>query len=698
MAKFEILAPVGGKESLLAAVRSGADAVYFGSEEFNARRNAENFSHQDLKEAIRYCRLNGVKSYLTLNTLIKDKEINMALDLVARVWNYGIDGIIVQDIGIAKLIHKNFPSLPLHASTQLSVHSPAALFELKKMGFVRVVVAREMSKKELENFLKVAKELNIEVEVFVHGALCMCLSGQCYFSAFLGGRSANRGLCAGTCRLPFSATKGTGYDLSLKDLSLIPHLKELSNMGVKSFKIEGRMKRPEYVAQAVNVARQMLDNGKVDALSSANLEKIFSRDGFTDGYYKENLGTHMFGVRTEQDKKISNESMAPIHELYRRERQRIPVKMHLKLAKEMPLELSLDCLGVTVTVTGGVAEKAKNLSLSPEFAKQSLSKLGGTCYFAEEITTNIEDGITIPSSKLNEIRKSAISKLDELRLSLNRNTVDSLSIEKPLDYYSGKTDGIFVRFKTLDQFSACEDLLSHLKGFSLPLNELKNALNSEKLIPKEKESLLGASVEIPRGAFDDDYIRASSEKIKNHGIKSAVCSNQSAVSLAKEMKMEILGGFGLNLFNSFSLITAKEQGLKSVVLSTELSKNEIKDLSFPKDLEVMLFSYGRQPLMLTRNCPVKNGVGCKGKEKYCTITDRKKEKFPVICDNGLTEILNCKITNISDELNGLKVQTSYLYFTLESPEETRQVINQFLKGNVTCGSNFTHGLLKTGVL
>ncbi len=698
MSKPEILAPVGGKESLLAAVRSGADAVYFGSEEFNARRNAENFSDEDLEKSIKYCRLNGVKSYLALNTLIKDKEINSALDLAKKVWNYGIDGIIVQDIGIAKLIHKFLPLLPLHASTQLSVHSPAALFELKKMGFVRVVVAREMSKKELEEFLNVAKTLDIEVEVFVHGALCMCLSGQCYFSAFLGGRSANRGLCAGTCRLPFCAVSGTGYDLSLKDLSLIPYLKELARMGIKSFKIEGRMKRPEYVAQAVNAARQMLDTGKIDALSVAHLEQIFSRDGFTDGYYKENLGAHMFGVRTQQDKKISNEAIAPIHELYRRERQRIPLKMHLKLVKGMPSELSVNCLGESVTVTGEVSEKAINRPLSLDFAKQSLSKLGGTCYFAEEITAQIEEGITLSASKLNEIRKSAISKLDNLRLKLNRDEADSFKVQKPLDYYSGKLDGFFARFKTLQQFSACKELLSSLKGYSLPLNELKRALNSENLQPKEKGLLISSAVEIPRGAFNDEFVLATLEELKNLGIKSAVCSNQSAVCLAKRVGMSIIGGFGLNLFNSFSLITAKEQGLKSAVLSTELSKNEIKDLSFPENFDVMFLCYGRQPLMLTRNCPAKNGIGCKGKEEYCTITDRKNEKFPVICDNGFSEILNCKITNISDSLDVLKAQTGYLYFTLESAEETRRIIHQFINENVTCGSDFTHGLFKTGVL
>ena len=244
----EILAPVGSREMLVAAVRSGADAVYLGAKEFSARRNAENFGVFELKNAIEYCHIRGVKAYLTLNILIKEREFKSAFDLAKNAYNLGIDGIIIEDLGLAKILREKIPDLKLHASTQMSVHSVSALPILKEMGFVRVVAAREMSKKDLISLCKRAEELGMEIEVFVHGALCMCLSGQCQLSAFLGQRSGNRGLCAGPCRLPFKVEKGTGYDLSLKDLSLLDHLNELREMGVKSFKIEGRMKRPEYVA------------------------------------------------------------------------------------------------------------------------------------------------------------------------------------------------------------------------------------------------------------------------------------------------------------------------------------------------------------------------------------------------------------------------------------------------------------------
>ena len=302
MQKFkdaEILSPAGNFEMLTAAVRSGADAVYLGAKDFSARRNAQNFDLKELSEAIKYCHIRGVKVYLTLNIALKENELSDAFYLAQNAYNMGIDGIILSDLGLAKLLKTYIPDLPLHASTQTSVHSVSALEILKELGFCQVVVAREMSKQELEVFCKRAKELDIKVEVFVHGALCMSVSGQCLLSAFLGSRSGNRGLCAGPCRLPFEAKNGTGYDLSLKDLSLLEYLSELYDMGVRSFKIEGRMKRPEYVAAATSAAKFSLYNGYINKELDETLKNVFSRSGFTNGYYTDNLGRDMFGIRTK---------------------------------------------------------------------------------------------------------------------------------------------------------------------------------------------------------------------------------------------------------------------------------------------------------------------------------------------------------------------------------------------------------------
>ncbi len=694
--KTEILAPVGNEEMLVAAVRTGTDAVYFGASRFNARRNADNFGDEQLKKAIEYCKLNNVKSYLTLNTVIKDSEIYDALELVQSAYRYGIDAIIVQDLGLAELIHSNFPKLALHASTQMSVHSAAALSILKEMGFCRVVPAREMSKSELKLFCKRAKELNIEVEVFVHGALCMCLSGQCYFSAFLGGRSANRGLCAGTCRLPFNAKGGTGYDLSLKDLSLVSNLNELAEMGVCSFKIEGRMKRPEYVASAVTAMRQMVDKGYADTEILCLLEQVFSREGFTSGYYDEKLGRAMFGIRSEQDKMLTNEALAKIHILYRNERQKIPLKMILNLKSGNATELFIEADDIKVTVLGDIPQVAVNVPLSRERAAEAISKLGGTCYFADDVTVNIENGLTLPVSALNKMRKEAVSVLNSKKIEVQRES-NLLAVKDIAKTNSRSIKGFFARFATLEQLLLCKDVLLELLGYSLPAEILKKAFEDEKT-PISDFMLNAAYAELPRGAASDESIKNLLKSLKKNGIKGVVCSNISGLQLAKEQGFDIMGGFGLNLFNTHSVKAAEKLGVERAVISPEMSFNEICGLGDTENSELFSMCYGRQPLMLTRNCPVRNGVGCGAKKEYCTITDRKKQTFPVICRNGFSEILNCKITDVSDSLGKLKADGGYLYFTIETPEDTLETIKEFLNNKARNGEAYTRGLFKSGVL
>lgn len=697
MPNTEILAPVGGMESLIAAVRAGADAVYMGAQDFNARRNAQNFNNDELKTAVEYCRLNGVKCYLALNTLIKDTEMRAALDLVNRVWQYGIDAIIVQDLGLAAQIHKNFPDLALHASTQLSVHSPSALNDLKQLGFKRVVVAREMSKTELEQFCKKAKELDIEVEVFVHGALCMCVSGQCYFSAYLGGRSANRGLCAGTCRLPFMAKGGTGYDLSLKDLSLIPHLDSLKKAGVASFKIEGRMKRPEYVATAVHAAKQMADENKVDDDITKLLEQVFSRGGFTAGYYNNLLGKDMFGIRTEQDKELSKQNISKTHELYRRERQRIPLNVSLALKCGIPSQITVKCNGISVSLTGPVPEVAVNRPITAGDVTASLSKLGGTCYYLGETKFDIDDNVTLPISVINNLRKQAVEVLNQKRLELNRQAVNDFNMDlAPVKGF--KSAGCFVRFANLNQFFASQSLLGNLAGYSLPLNVITAALKNNNLTADQTTLIKNAAAEIPRSMFNEADVQKALELARQFGTKVAVCSNIAAVSLAAEYGFEIMGGFGLNLFNSGALQLANKMGVTSSVLSSELSTAQIKSLCPPNGFKMFSFSYGRKPLMLTRNCPVKNGVGCKNKAEGCHLTDRKSTTFPVICGNECSEILNSKITALSPNNNFENGCGSYLYFTLENPNDAKDVILSFLNLDEISGAQYTGGLSKNGVM
>lgn len=694
--KLEILAPVGGMESLLAAVRAGADAVYFGAREFNARRNADNFDDAGLFEAVAYCRTRGVKCYLTLNTLVKDGERLAALSLAAKAYAYGIDGVILQDLGLARLLHEALPQLVLHGSTQLSIHSPAALPLLKELGFRRVVTAREMSGAELAAFCREADRLGIEVETFVHGALCMCLSGQCYFSAYLGGRSANRGLCAGTCRLPFMAEGGTGYDLSLKDLCLLPHLRALEAMGVTSLKIEGRMKRPEYVAAAVSAFRQAADTGSVDPEIRMLLERVFSRGGFTDGYFTEKLGRGMFGIRSEEDKLLSAEAMAPIHALYRRERQRLPLRLFISIEAGKPAELTAEDEGHRVTVSGPIPEVAHSRQLEEPYVRGCLEKLGGTAYFPQEISCKIDPGLSLPVSALNQLRKRAVEKLEGLR-SQPRPPV---SVALPVESGAKKSllQGFFARFANREQCFASREILPDLVGYSLPAREWIAARRSVSKEDPRSALLQRAVVELPRGAADDAATRELLVTLKTLGARTVMCGNLSAVQLAKEAAFQVMGGFGLNLFNSSALAAAASMGMQDVILSPELSGAELSRLSAPRGQRLFAICYGRQPLMLTRNCPVKNGIGCQKKADYCRLTDRKGQTFPVVCDNGFHEILNAKTTDLSDCLESLSVDYGCMCFTIESPEETKKILIAYRSRSRSAVPAFTRGLFRNGVM
>lgn len=690
--KPEILAPVGNKEALIAAIYAGADGVYFGASKFNARQNADNFGGCDLAEAISLCKQHGVKCYLTLNILIKDNELEEAVNLSRLAYNLGIDAVILQDLGLASMLNKKLPDLNLHASTQLSVHSPAALSILKELGFKRVVPARELSRNELEAICKEATRLGMEVEAFVHGALCMSLSGQCYFSAHLGGRSANRGLCAGTCRLPFSVKKGTEYDLSLKDLSLINRANDLADIGVCSLKIEGRMKKAEYVAAAVSTLRSVIDTGSAPKEDFEVLEQVFSRSGFTDGYYNEQLGKNMFGVRTEQDKITSNEVLNKLHQLYRRPFQRIPIEFMVTVKMGAPITLTAHCQGIEITQTDISPEKAINVPITKERITEALSKLGGTPYFAKHIQVDLEKGLSFPISALNNLRKCVISELDRQR------TPKIEQYDKHITYNpkiaKREPKKWFLRFSSIEQIPDFKKADFPITGYSLPAEELV-ALSEPPLILVSDNSLVKPIAELPRGATDDKATTLLLKGLKAKGIKTVVAGNIASVKLALENGFSVFGGFGLNLFNNETLRFFKNLGVCEGVISAELSLKETHFLEF-NGFETYVFCYGRFPLMLTRNCPGRNGVGCREKGK-CEITDRKDEHFPLLCRNGFCEILNSRPTNIADSTHNISADGEYFYFTTEDKNDVSKILKGFIDKKIT-SDKYTRGLSKNGVL
>ncbi len=676
----EILSPVGNREMLEAAVRSGADAVYLGAKDFSARRNAENFSPQELKNAIEYCHIRGVRVYLTLNIVIKNSELFDAFNLARSAYNLGIDGIIVQDLGLARMLHEEIPELKLHASTQMSVHSPSALPILKELGFTQVVAAREMSRQELEALCQKAKELDITVEVFVHGALCMCMSGQCLMSAFLGSRSGNRGLCAGPCRLPFKVDGGTGYDLSLKDLSLLEFIPELYKMGVRSFKIEGRMKRPEYVAAATAACRQALDNGRVETELEKTLKNVFSRSGFTDGYYTNKLGKDMFGIRTKEDVLSADKAFPSLHELYRGERKSVPITINAEALRNKPIKLILSDGENTVQAVGEIPELAQKKAVTKEDVEKNLNKLGSTPYFATAINTELDDGLFVSASELNSLRRAACEALDKKRADVKITPTD-ISYSEIIENIK-KPQG----FKTLARFENAEQIPESLDGIDAILFPLEAEPDFNCALP--------LIADIPRGIINEELIESRLKLFKEKGFKAALCGNLAAVEIARKLQFKIIAGEGLNIANSESLETAKQLGALAAVISPEEPLSDSRELNSP--IPKGIIAYGNIPLMLFKNCPLKNGISCKDCDRKGVITDRLGIKFPIRCRMGYSELLNSVPLWLADRKTELKgFDFIILYFTRESCERATEVIAAYNKG-LSPDTKHTRGLFYRG--
>lgn len=679
LSTIEVLSPVGSKEMLIAAVRSGADAVYLGAKQFNARRNADNFDEAALKEAVDYCHIRGVKVYLTLNIQLKDSEISKAFSLAVSSYNMGIDALIIADLGLAKLLHEKLPLLPLHASTQMTVINEDSLPVLKKYGFTRVVAAREMSKAQLSRLCRKAKELNIEVEVFVHGALCMSVSGQCLMSALLGSRSGNRGLCAGPCRLPFDDHKGNSYALSLKDLSLLDSVDELKEMGVSSLKIEGRMKRPEYVASVTAAFKDMCQKGYVTEKIKECTENVFSRSGFTDGYFTENLGKTMFGIRTKNDVSSAQDTYPFLHEMIRHERQSVPINIYAQIKENEPMALELYDGTNRIRVMGDMPEKAINKPLDSDTVTTQLSKLGGTPYFARSINVDLDENISIKISSLNSIRRAAISILDEKRSEIKRETVN-------VDYIPSQ-----IRSKAynphlavrIEDLSLLPDDLSSVSHIFLPIEKKHNLASLE--------SSITPVADIPFALFGEK-LKEMLISAKEQGFKAVMIQNLAHLELAKESGLEIFAGHRMNVFSSNTLEFFKDEGISGAVISPELTAIELSKIS--PVIKKICFAYGKLPLMLTKNCPVSlEGCGCKGDR---TVTDRMGVSFRVKCRMGYSELFADRPIWISDRLNEFSSDTFMLYFTDESKEIIEKVIKAY-KTSACPLPPFTRGLYYRGV-
>lgn len=644
MNNIEILAPAGAREQLEAAVRAGADAVYLGYGNFNARRNAKNFTFDELKEAVKYCHVHNVKVHAAINTLAMDNEITDVYNTIKEVVLAGVDAVIVQDLGIAKIIKECFPFLEMHASTQLTVHNLSGVKELEKMGFKRIVLSRELSFEEIKYICENAKA---EIEVFVHGALCMCFSGGCYLSSILGQRSGNRGLCAQPCRLDFRINNRE-YALSLKDMCHIPYINKLKEIGVTSLKIEGRMKRPEYVYSAVTACRDALSGKKPDVES---LKKVFSRSGFTDGYLLNKRNLEMFGYRTKEDVVASDGILKDIAQKYKNEVQNVPIFIEATLYKEEKAMLKVSDGKNTVEVFGEIPEKAINRPTSSEDIKKQLSKTGGTPYYIRRIEVGIDANLSYPLSGLNSLRREALDKLTEKRTETKNHTIKQLTLKKE---NNKKANKIVIRVNDIKQLDQIQEDVPVI----VPIDKINDSILSRF------SYVIG---ELPSIIFDES-------KIKISAIKYLYCDNIGAVNIAKKHNLTPVGGWGLNILNSESVYALKEMGVKACTLSFEASKRNIEEISNP--IPVGVIGYGYLPLMRMRACPVGNCKNCSGVN---VITDRKNVKFTLLCNNKQYVTL---LNSLPLYVGGKNIQADFhiLYFTLENSREVSKIYNMYKNG------------------
>ncbi len=667
---MEILAPAGGKEQLTAAVRSGADAVYLGAGNFNARRNAENFDRDGLRQALIYCHARGVKVYVALNTVITDAELEAARAEVENAALLGADGVIVQDLAMARLVKSISPDMPLHASTQMTVHNASGAAALERLGFTRVVPARELSISELK---KIRESTSLELEVFVHGALCMCVSGQCYLSSVLGQRSANRGLCAQPCRLDFRSKNG-GSALSLKDLSAVEMLPELEKSGVTSAKIEGRMKRPEYVAEATRACVRTLAGQSYD---KARLQAVFSRGGFTNGYLMAKRDRDMFGHRTKQDVTSAVPVLKAIAADYRAELQRVPVSMTLTVKAGAPALLSVFDGKNKVTVSGEIPQDAQKRALSEKDAENAIKKCGGTPFYAKKTDISIEDGLFLSVSALNSLRKEGLSRMLDVR--------GKITPRKTMEYSPALYDigggklRIYARFESKE--SMCD-------GADKIIFDYEKLYNDISLCNEFKEKLIA---ELPALMFSEVGARERLMELKRRGINAVYAPNLYATELARGLGFKLIGGFRLNINNSLALAEYAKTGLSEAEISFECSLSRFERLKKP--IPCGIAAYGKMPLMTFRNCPIKGERGCDRCIGRGKITDRFNNEFTVVCHSKrYSTLLNPKPIYMCDKRELLKsADFLTLHFTDESKSECERIIECARRGTAPEGE-FTRAL------
>lgn len=693
---MELLAPAGSMEALRAAVCNGADAVYLGADTFNARMNARNFSAADLQEAVVYCHVRGVKVHLTLNTLVLDREMPRAAELIRLAASCGVDAFIVQDLGMVSLCRQLAPDVPIHASTQMSIHSLEGVMEAAALGCSRVVLARELPAEEIAH---ICKKSPVEIEVFVHGALCMCYSGQCYLSSVIGRRSGNRGQCAQPCRLPYGYGRfeSTRYPLSLKDNCLAGELDELRRMGVASIKIEGRMKRPEYVAIVTRAYRTVLNGGKLTPSDLQELETAFSRQGFTDGYFRGQTGSDMFGRRQEGED--TADLFASARATYEQgEPQRIGVRFYAMIRRGEPAQLAVeDPDGNLCRTCGPVPEQAVYRSLTPQDLEQQLKKTGGTPYLCTAVRSSLDPDLMLPASAINAMRRDVIAELTAKRGRAAPAHLNAYDEPPRYDGIAGEPQ-LTIAVRTAGQITS-RMLSMKPTVLYVPLSELAEHPDLPQRVSVETQ----LAAILPRVIWSGELAPVARQlrTVYEMGVRQVLAGNLGQLHIARAAGFAVRGDFGLNIVNSRAMRYLREQGLDSQLLSFELTLPQIRDIS--KAVPAELLIYGRLPLMLMENCVMKNRTGiCACQTGTVRLVDRVGEEFPIVKDPGTCRnvLLNGKklyLLDKKDALRGMGLWALRLQFTTENPGEIDKVLMDYQGRAVFDAGSYTRGLYSRGV-
>ncbi len=668
---MELLAPAGSVEALQAAVQNGANAVYLGCGAHNARQGAKNFTPQALEEAVKYCHIRGVAVHLTVNTLVSDRELQEVTGLIRHAAQCGVDAFIVQDLGVVRLCKQIAPHIPIHGSTQMTVHSLPGVLMCAAWGLTRVVLSRELSMAQIRY---ICQNSPIEIEVFAHGALCMSYSGQCYLSAAIGGRSGNRGRCAQPCRQSYGYGRWQDrYPLSLKDNCMIRYLKELESMGVVCLKLEGRMKRPEYVAAVTGVYRQALDTGTVTEQMLQTLFTAFNRQGFTDGYYTGHTGQEMFGTRKEkEDDQRFYKQMRQTYE--GKENPLVPITFRAEVTANRSRLTVTDPEGRSCTLEGPAPEQARMTELTREELETRLSKTGGTPYYCARVQAEVASGVTLSAAAINGLRRDALNML-----TARRARRENKLLARPR--LPSRMPGSRRHPLLTVQVTAREQITGRLlKMAPVVLYAPIHLINQDPEFFGEVARRTSLCAVLPRIVPDPELPQLMQQmaRAQRIGVKQVLVGNLGLVKPAREAGMEVRGDFGLNLFNSVAMEAARDLELTSATVSFEMTLPQIRDLSKAVPCEMLI--YGRLPLMITENCLIKGRTGqCTCHQSGVKLIDKTGAEFPVIKDGGTCRsvLLNGKKLNWLDrqaDLSHLGLWATRLYFTTENPKEVDRTL------------------------